>query len=209
MKKLLFFFFLIGMVNQSNAQESDNSTSPNRHQLGVNATAAFRLLLGNSNVANQNPYVLMYKTIGPEGKAFRLGLGGKMEQSEDSDTGRKVQNNGVDLLMGYEKRWELSSPKWIGYIGVDFFGGFHNIKTENDNIKTSSRDWEVGTGPVFGIQWMLSPQVGLHTETALYYRHRELIDEVEFQTFDDNKVKSNEDKVNFILPSALYLSITF
>jgi len=213
MKKFIFLFVIVFSVFTVEAQESDKPESlVSTHEIGLNVTQMLSALTGgNTSIDLVGPYFFTYKNIKSDGRAFRLGLGAEIERDGAPDSDNIINNSGFDIRLGYEKQWQLA-PQWITYLGIDFLGAYHNIKSENEEIKTSSRTWNAGTGPVFGIQWMLSPQVGLSTETSLYYRHTEFIDQIEFlntsSVFDD-KDRSYTDNISFTLPTALFLSVRF
>lgn len=212
MRKLIFLSVIIFSVFSCKAQDADKPPRTNMHEIGLNVTQMFSTLSGgNANSELVGPYFFTYKNIPSGGTTFRLGLGAEMEQSGAPDSERKTNDYGFDIRMGYEKQWQVA-PKWITYVGQDFLGGFHNIRTKNSDFTTSSRDWNIGTGPIFGVQWMLSPQVGLSTETALYYRYTEFISQVKANSGGaqfDSKDKSHANNVDFILPTSLFLSVRF
>lgn len=212
MKKLIFLSIIIFSVFTCKAQDSDKPPRTNMHEIGLNVTQMFSTLSGGgTNSELIGPYFFTYKSVSPTSTTFRLGLGAEMEQRGVPDSDTKVNDNGFDLRIGYEKQWNVA-PKWITYVGHDFLGGFHNVKAKNSDFTTSSRDWNIGTGPVFGIQWMFSPQVGLSTETALYYRYTEFINQIKSTGSSsqfDSKERSHTHSVNLILPTTLFLSVRF
>jgi len=211
MKKFIFLFIIIFSVLFCQAQ---TSTPPNASmsEIGLNVTQMFSTLLGgDGNSDLTGPYFLTYKNIKSDGRTLRLGVGAKMEQRREPNTEAKINDSGFDLRIGYEKQIKLA-PKWITYLGIDFLGGFHNVRAKNVDFTASSRTWDLGTGPVFGVQWMFSSQVGLSTETALYYRHTEFIDLIKSENNNtpfDSKDRSFVDDINFILPTTLFLSVRF
>ncbi len=211
MKKFIFLCLIISAAFVCNAQDSNEQSKDKMHEMGLNVTQMFNTLAGGtSNPDLVGPYFITYKNIDAEGHAFRMGFGGKMERGNDFDSDRKVFSNGFDIRFGYEKQWQLA-PKWLTYLGIDFLGAFNNLRTVNDFITTSSRDWMMGGGPVFGVQWMFSSQVGLSTETAFYYRHREFIDIVNVDASNpiSNDDRARDNDLRFILPTALFLSVRF
>jgi len=211
MKKPLILVMLIGFCLTAYSQDTNESTPKPTYELGVNASGMTNLLLGGDGEAQaQVPYLFTFKAIGERGYAFRSAIGGRLDYSEATDTERREYDNGIDIRMGYEKQWRLS-PKFITSVGIDAFYGYSLMVSESSFATTENKTWNVGTGPVWGVQWMISEHLSLYTETALYYEHLSSTDEV---TFDDGGGNSNpettvEKKFKAILPASLYLAVRF
>lgn len=209
MKKLTLLTCIICLCTYVFGQDDNKSPRTSTYEFGINATGITNLLLGgNGNIQEQNPYLFTFKTIGQKGHGFRLGLGAKMEYSRIPENERKNYDADFDLRLGYEHQWYLS-PKWVTYLGVDAIGGYADFGSQTDFVKTENKIYDIGGGPVWGIQWMISEQVSLYTETAFYYRHISITDKVTFNGEANDPETSSEDKLNFVLPASLYLAVRF
>jgi len=210
MKKLTLLLLFACFYLPIFAQDEDKVPRTLIYEFGANASGIANLLLGgDGNVQEQTPYMFTFKFFGEKGRGFRLGFGGKLDYSKPSDADRKDYDNGFDLRLGYERQWYLSS-KWVTYLGVDVIGGYENFGANTDFVSTKNKTYNIGTGPIWGIQWMINEHISLHTETAFYYRHTSTTDEVIFDGQDNPAPETvTDDKVNFILPASLYLGVRF
>lgn len=202
MKKIITLIVLIGFCLTTYAQGTN--------ELGVNASGITNLLLGgNGEAQEQTPYLFTYKSIGAKGQTFRSALGGRFESSKATETDRRDANNAIHTRVGYEKQWQLS-PKFVTSLGIDLLGGYSLLVSESSFATTKNKTWNIGSGPVWGIQWMISEHVSLYTETALYYRHNVSTDEIIFDNSGSPDPETRiENKIKVILPASLYLAIRF
>ena len=210
MKKTITLIMFIGFCLTTYAQDTKEPTSKVTYELGVNASGITNLLLGgDGEVQEQTPYLFAYKAIGEEGRTFRAAIGGRFESSKATDTDRRDADNAIHMRVGYERQWRLS-PKFVTSLGIDMLGGYSVLISESTFATTENKTWNIGSGPVWGIQWMISEHLSLYTETALYYRHRVSTDEVRFDnSTNPNPETLTEDKIKVILPASLYLAVRF
>jgi len=210
MKKPLIFVVLIGFCLTAYSQDNKESTPKLTYELGVNASGVTNLLLGGDGEAQaQVPYLFTFKAIGEQGHTFRSAIGGRLDYSKATDTERRDYDNGIDIRMGYEKQWRLS-PKFVTSVGMDVFYGYSLVVSESSFATTENKTWNVGTGPVWGIQWMISEHLSLYTETGLYYEHLSSTDEVTFDGGSNPDPETTvEKKFKAILPASLFLAVRF
>lgn len=210
MKKLTLLACIICCYTIVFAQDDDKTPNTTTYEFATNATGIANLLLGgDGNVQNQTDYLFTYKAIGQEGHAFRMGLGGKLDYSRLPENERKNYTGSFDIRLGYERQWNLS-PKWLTYVGLDFIGGYADFGSQTDFVKTQNISYNFGTGPLWGIQWMINEHISLYTETAFYYRHISTTSKVTFDGQANNDPETTtEDQLNFILPASLYLAVRF
>jgi len=180
------------------------------YKFATNASGIANLLLGgDGNVQDQTPYLFTFKVLGQTGHGFRLGFGGKMDYSRIPENERKNYDADFDLRLGYERQRHLS-PKWVTYLGVDAILGYADFGSQTDFIKTENKTYDIGGGPVWGIQWMINEYISLSTETAFYYRHVSSTDKVTFDGQASNDPETTtEDRLNFVLPASLYIAVRF
>jgi len=192
------------------AQDTDESTPKPTYELAVNASGITNLLLGgDGEVQEQTPYLFAYKAIGEEGRTFRSAIGGRFESSKATDTDRRDVDNAIHARAGYERQWRLS-PKFVTSLGIDLLGGYSVLISESSFATTKNKRWNIGSGPVWGIQWMISEHLSIYTETALYYRHMVSTDEVRFENSSNpDPERLTENKIKVILPASLYLAVRF
>ena len=220
MKKSILLFFTV-LFTISLFAQSDSKFK--KHEIGINATSFIKEFLSlNSSDVDEGNYMLTYKKHNPNNTAFRLGLGGRISQvNETLEGGGKLEtkNNLLALRVGYE--WNKTiSKRWNIYYGIDAITDFTQDVSQTITFLNTGQVEEVqlrdqsvafGGGPIFGIQFFISKNISLTTEGSLYYRYTSLNEKELFQvqTQFNKDETSTSSKVDFGLPTALFFVIRF
>jgi len=186
MKKLITLFILFSITSAAIAQD-DTTKSKATKEWSLNATLLTSTMLRSNTVSrNATPNVISYKAIWQDGNAFRLGFGGFLNSGKGLF---KEPSTNAHIHMGYEKQKQLSR-NWVTFIGFEV--------PYNLNIGDAF-SWDIGLGALWGIQWMIHPNVGIYTEGGLYYS----------RSFADDRFVDILHTVEFVIPRALYIGIRF
>ncbi len=187
MKKLIILFILCSITLIAMAQD-DTAEQPTK-EWALNVAFLSGNLLRSGNISpNATPNVIAYKAIWENGNAFRLGFGGAVNSDSEQGLFHESTMN-IHFHMGYEKQKQLSR-RWITFMGFEVP---FNLNKENRAA------WDVGAGALWGIQWMIHPNVGIYTEGGFYYS----------RSVDPSDFVPIVNKVEFIIPRALYLGVRF
>ncbi len=203
------------------AQEEGDATKPAKgvkHELAVNATFFIKQFLNFSedNSIEISPYAISYKRINSKLKVFRFGLGLTLLNSKFQDdalpSDRVTKNISLNTRVGFEKQFQLTKT-WSTYIGVDLTGSYGVSSTSFNNgfeeVTTERTSWNIGCGPVLGIQVHFNDRISLFTETAFYYAYQETNDKSTFSvsTFQNDTDKLTEQRIRFVLPTSLFFAV--
>lgn len=210
MRKQNVIYLLMLLATWCNAQtDTEPKVSDHTQEFGINISMVSNLILGGDGTADIiNPYVITYKNISSSNQAFRMGLGLRLDFSEQKEQERKLSNTSFDFRLGYEKQYYMTE-RWLIYTGVDFLSGWENHTSKTDNFESKDRIWRIGLGPLFGIQWQINKHIGLSTELALYYLHTEEKETSSFGGNDQDSNKNTSNSMRFNLPSNIFLTIRF
>lgn len=128
------------------------------HQYGMNISPLLIQVLPLNRGSNRTgPYGFSYTRINRKNKIFRLGLGIFVDEFDED-------NSHINLRIGGGKLRKISE-KWHLMTGWDlmiFAGSFNTPSTEN------SDDGGIGFGPYMGIQYYLTSNISLSTESRLF-----------------------------------------
>ncbi|MEZ4886697.1 MAG: hypothetical protein R3E32_18355 [Chitinophagales bacterium] len=159
-----FFWYSLGWAQQNDSkkeaifevQKVDSTAIVN--QFGMNLTPLLvQLIPLNRGTTRTGPYGFSYNRVNAKNKFFRLGLG-VLINDED------LNNSHLNLRIGGGKIRKISE-KWHLTTGWDFviFGGSFNVPSSNEDD-----DGGIGFGPFMGLQYYLTKDISLSTESFLF-----------------------------------------
>lgn len=195
-----------------------------RYEIGVNATAFFKQFLSfttksaTDTSATEAPYYLVSKWRLKKGY-IRFGVGASInsvnEESRKTADYKIKNNNDYQLRLGYE--WQrIFTKRCTAYYGFDILGGL-NDKTIHANsgfdfITITDKIWTWGIAPTGGLRYEIFKNVALSTETSIRYRHQSFVQEIRFSKnsdFNEKGVVVKAQKLDFIAPTVVYLTLSF
>ena len=205
--------------------DSININKATRWEVGVNGTAFFKQFLtlnlsgsDSTKVTLETPYYIVAK-FGLKKGIIRLGLGASLSSDNESNAkiadSKTVSNNDFQLRLGYEKQ-KMVSKRCDVYYGIDLLGGLSEkvISTNSsfDFITLTDRSLTLGIAPVAGLRFHLWPNVMLSTETSVRYRNISFSQTAEFSKntdFNETGNKRSSNKIDFIAPTSIYVTVLF
>jgi len=189
------------------------------HELGVNGTSLlFQFFKSDNENVSQNPYLLTYKLIRKR-SGVRIGVGYDLEKNERfiDGTSDKITDtqSSVDVRLGFETR-RYFGKKWMGTFGVDCIGRLTLDElisdTSFDRVIIQEEAKGIGGGPVIGLQFHLTPNLMLGTESAFYFLSMKKTTDTIFETstqFNSNPEVTTDLTSETFLPSTIYIVFRF
>jgi hypothetical protein len=189
------------------------------HDIYINTTFFFKQLISLSNANLEiSPYILGYKFFPTKHHGLRFAIGGNFSshtQNPDSSFVQITRSTEVDYRVGYEYRRSFGK-RWAFFAGVDIINSFSSayskVNSSTDIVTTSTSTWNVGGGPVIGIQINITKRIALFTETAFYYTYastKSKTNSLNFPELNENKVTDILQTGKFLLPTSLFFEFRF
>jgi len=211
LKHLTLLSFLIW--NSVTAQT--DTTGPYRfHEIGLNMSSLFNILINGNQGTVVNPYLITYKYVGNH-NVIRTGFGLKSNRlTSDNDTLHNftIKNSSFDGRLGYEYQVTIYK-RWRAGFGVDVLYN-HSASTQRsltalDIVHEDTKSFSIGEGFVITAQFEVNRRILLSTETSLYFHYKEETVSETFDQFPDfNTSQTSVSNWTEILPpTALYLVI--
>jgi hypothetical protein len=230
MKYFIFIIVICFCNHWSIAQEQlvaplSSETSQKRNkitqQVGFNAMPLLKFVFNrtqDSVTATQFPYIVMYK-IGFNKHILRASLGGSYSNEVnqvpkflDKEIFKKTN---IAARLGYER--QLRAAKLFNVsLGFD---ALYNYKLDLrindssfDKVTIFTESVGFGGGPMMGLSWNVSKNLSLYTEVAAYYVNSRVSKQTDFvrnPEFSDIVARSVSQKMDFLLPTSLYLIYKF
>ena len=189
------------------------------HDININTTFFFKQIISLSNANLEiSPYIVGYKFFPTKHHGLRFAIGGSFSshtQNPDSSFVQITKSSEIDYRVGYEYRRSFGK-RWAFFAGVDIINSFSSasskVNSETDIVTTSSSTWNVGGGPVIGIQINITKRIALFTETAFYYTYastKSKTNSLNFPELNENKVTDILQTGKFLLPTSLFFEFRF
>lgn len=189
---LLAFFtqfpFASGQQTNQDSVLYEKLTRVNGYKIvGLNMTPLLVQLIpfNRSNPRVTGPFYLSTKRYKKPNTGFRFGIGLDIDPAGDEEGEEAFLN----LRIGWEKR-KAFSQRWAYYGGFDFMfiaGDLNILGAKSDETGA------FGVAPVWGIEYALTEQIYLSTETALFLG-------IDFGSFD------SVPRFEFIPPVSIFLN---
>ncbi|GAB5538169.1 MAG: hypothetical protein Salg2KO_02720 [Salibacteraceae bacterium] len=231
MKKTTLLLTSFALIGQLASQETGVTEQPQEKniqvEVGLNTTQFVRQFLLNANAfPTGNPYLVQLKFLGAQRSGIRLGLAGNISNTEQPSNipfGVSTQSSTTtyNVRLGYERNAQLST-RWSIFYGVDGIFDFNDTRqvTETDlgngtETKTTvtSNTQQYGGGPLMGIQFNITDNIRIYTESTLYFAHRENKFETRFSgstpALEPVKTKSSSNNLSLSMPIAIFFAATF
>lgn len=220
MKKYLYILLIMCLLNNVIAQEEVVKPKIKIEQsIGVNTASVLRKMLKVSpDSSNANSYLLMYKLrIGKNGIRMSglANLNSETEKVAGFADSKTLRTSNYAARVGYERQSNAGKRFTFSY-GVDAVWEYRenslNSDTGLDNVTITKLQRSMGGGPFLGLTWQLSKHLSLYSEVGMYYmvgRKVNLTDFVKNPEFNDIKEASDFSKINYVVPSGLFLQYHF
>lgn len=219
---LITFALLISTfaMAQEHTTLNDNITKPKiRHSLSVNTASVYRRLLKIATDSTTLNEQFMYRLHLSPTRAFRLGFGGsyntvndKLENFLDS---KVLMTKSLNMRLGYEINRKFSN-KWAVFYGADAICFLKNTTLTNDSgfdkVSIITTNNSLGVSTFIGLKYNFNDRLAIYSESAIYYlinRNVRVADFEKFPEFNDTKDRNTTQKINYFLPTGLYLQYTF
>ena len=192
------------------------------HELGINVTN----VLGNVLSLNPNnassPYGLTYRRHWKK-ISFRSGINFKFFSDENSDfVGgnfqlKKLKNTNLDLRIGLEKHFPLSSKVLLSY-GADILGGYETefssveeftVNGTNQFFSSDERTLGMGAGPMLRLEYKITPHLFISTEASFYGYIRRTNEQLSINGIISEEPLKTDYTIELQLPQSLFVNIAF
>lgn len=166
---LLFAQNVFGQIKDSTIEAAFYEKTGRERIFQMNMSPLITQLVpfNRSNPLVTGPYMVRFKKY-KNNKAFRFGLGANLHILTE-DNSERILN----LAMGWERRKRVSGRVAMT-AGVDGFlsvGGFNiqgSNSSGNDGLLESDFEGGIGIGPTWGLEYALTRNISISTETALH-----------------------------------------
>jgi len=219
MKKIILFIWVMCFVSIINAQNTD-SLKITKNEIGIDATSFIKNILDFSQNGNYyvNTYLVSYKRFFNK-TAFRFGLGVNYSTKQDtggynSNSNYKNENFSINTRYGVEFRQDFWG-KWSFYYGADFIFGYsqsisHNFSSSNGTPDTKRKGFDIGGGPILGLEFYINKKLSLSTEGSLYYIYSKTDTKYEYENPEFNKQALSEtNNMNISVPISIFVKYKF
>ncbi len=211
-------FVMLLLTSQAMAQDAPEENffaNDMKHEFGVNMTTILSTVLGNElNGLDPGRFPISYKRLLKNNKALRLGIGGNVSFRNTDNFNAENRQNAVIARVGFEKRW-LFEKRWMVYAGLDFMFDYaserNTVNTPTDFVILSINRKGVGIGPVYGMQFAITPRLVLGTEGSLYafYHNEKQKSEFAFTPGFSDETTSDIFAAALSVPKWLYFVVRF
>lgn len=184
----------------------------------MNVTTVLSSFVGSDNAGIDTkdfPFTVKWASKSNR-SALRMAVGAEIQSRTGFvNTGSlETINQGFYAKLGHEWRQKVLRRLWI-YYGIDGLGGLERESVASfngfDNATITKTGYSVGGGPVYGINFVISPKILLSFEGSIYGT---MTYEIEKEVFEFNPSFNNENSSTLYnletnVPQWMYLVIRF
>lgn len=225
--KFLVAFFIVCL----NAQSQDSlKVKTFKHEVGFNTVSLIKQLISNnpSSTLPQLPYALYYNLYYKNTIGFRLGLGLTSNTTETKISGqnedRVTKKNTQDLRLGLSYNY-IKTKRLVANVFGDYVYSQNMTSTVNTStiqvfpdpistITVENTDKTLGKGAEvgLGVKYNILKHLSVYTEVPLVFLSKETTSETKITDSgitDKTKTSVHDNSFQIILPTTIYLVLTF